>query len=152
MLFTGTYERTVDEKLRIAIPKRLREAVEGQGGAFYIAPGTDGSLALYTPEGFARLSQRLAEAPPTQKDVRAFSRMFFSQAEVAEIDRQGRIRVPARLAEMAALKKEVILLGIHDHLELWDRKRWFSYREERVGHYDAIAEAAFRQGVVNDQE
>lgn len=143
MFYTGTFQRVLDEKLRIAIPKRLRNTESASNGVFYIAPGTDGSLFIYPEEAFARLSRRLASAPPTQQDVRAFSRLFYAQAELAELDRQGRLRVPPRLAEMARLGKDVVMLGVQDHFELWDRQRWETYREKQAEHYDTIAEAAF---------
>ena len=144
MHLTGTFSRSVDEKLRIAIPKRLREALGSVGGAvLYIAPGTDGSLTLYTEEAFSELADRLAKSPPTGEDVRAYSRLFFAQAERLSIDRQGRIRIPPQLATLASLNREAVLLGVRDHLELWDRGRWEKYRAEKLARYDEIAESAF---------
>ncbi len=119
MLLTGTFVRTVDDKRRIAVPKRLRETLKcSNNSVLYIAPGTDVSLALYTEEAFSRLADRLAASPPTARDVRAFSRLFYAQASRVELDRMGRIRVPSHLAELAGLQKEAVLLGVGDHLEL----------------------------------
>src|SRR3569623_2860518 len=135
MVLTGTFVRTVDDKLRIAIPKRLREALGADHQLLlYVAPGTDGSLALYTEAALAALATRLSAASPAQDDVRAFSRLFYARAERVEADAQGRIRVPAALAELAALSREVVLLGVHDHLELWDRGRWEAYVASRSAH------------------
>ncbi len=144
MLLTGSFSRTLDQKLRVAIPKEFRDGLglETSKGLF-IAPGTDGSLTLYTEAGFAKLTERLASSPPTQKDVRAFGRLFFASARRVELDKQGRVRLPTELAERAALKKDVILLGVHDHMELWDRERWEAYLAVKSPEYDAIAEAAF---------
>jgi MraZ protein len=135
----------MDEKQRIAIPKRLRDALQHDTEllALYVAPGTDGSLALYTEESFSSLAARLAAGPPTGQDVRAFSRLFYSQAQRVELDRQGRLRVPPELATLAALEKEVVLVGIQDHLELWNRERWQTYLAQRQAHYDDLAEKAF---------
>jgi MraZ protein len=145
MVLTGTFVRTVDDKLRIAIPKRLREALGADHQLhLYVAPGTDGSLALYTEAALAALAMRLSAASPAQDDVRAFSRLFYARAERVEADAQGRIRLPAALAELAALGREVVLLGVHDHLELWDRGRWEAYVASRSAHYDQIAETAFQ--------
>ncbi len=140
MLLTGTFDRSIDEKLRVAIPKRLRVAMDcPEGGALYVAPGTDESLAVYTEETFSRLAERLEGASPTGQDVRAFIRLFYAQAQRAELDGQGRVRIPPALAKLARLEKEVVLLGVHDHLELWAARRWESYLSEkqsaRVGGY-----------------
>ena len=89
MLLTGTFARSVDEKLRIAVPKRLRDCLgDPAPAALFITPGTDNSLALYTEEALARLAERLAHSSPTQHDVRAFSRLFYAQAQRVELDVQ----------------------------------------------------------------
>jgi MraZ protein len=143
MLLTGTFYRALDEKLRIAIPKQLRESLScPPGSGLYVTPGTDGSLTLYTETGFQSLGQRLAQSPPTRQDVRAFSRLFYGQAQYVEIDRQGRIRIPPELALLAKLQNEVVLVGVHDHLELWAQEPWRAYVAERQAHYDEIAETA----------
>ncbi len=145
MLLTGTFPRTIDDKQRLAIPKRLREGLTPGATVcvLYIAPGTDGSLALYTEESFARLADQLAASPPTGQDVRAFSRLFFSQAQRIELDGQGRIRIPPELVALASLDKEVMLVGVRDHLELWDRQRWQNYVTQQQANYDQLAERAF---------
>ena len=144
MFLTGTFSRSLDEKLRVAIPKRLRAELEcPKGGGLYVAPGTDQSLALYTEEAFARLAEHLADASPTRQDVRAFTRLFYARAQRVELDSQGRVRIPRELADLARLEKEVVLLGVHDHLELWPAERWEAYLAEKQTHYDEIAEAAF---------
>jgi MraZ protein len=90
------------------------------------------------------MAARLAAASPTQQDVRAFSRLFYAQAERVELDAQGRMRVPPALARLASLEREAVLLGVHDHLELWDKSRWEAYLAARSTHYDEIAERAFQ--------
>ena len=145
MLLTGAFSRSIDDKLRVAIPKRLREVLGSDKPlGVYIAPGTDQSLALYTEEAFARLADRLAQASPTRQDVRTFNRLFYARAQRVELDSQGRVRIPPELAELARLDKEVMLLGVQDHMEVWAADRWKSYLAERRGHYDEIAEAAFQ--------
>ena len=147
MLLTGTFKRSVDEKQRIAIPKRLRPAlVPADAKGLYIAPGTDGSLAIYSEASFAALAHQLADNPPTAQDVRAFSRLFFAQAQYAEVDNQGRVRVPPDLAALAELQSEVVMIGVGDRLEVWNSQRWDQYLGERQSQYDKIAEKAFGQG------
>jgi MraZ protein len=146
MLLTGAFSRTVDEKLRIAIPKPFREALGAAAkGVLYVAPGTDGSLALFTEDALAELATRLAQSSPNAQDVRAFSRLFYSRAQAVEIDGQGRVRIPPELAQLAGLSKEVVLLGVQSHLELWERQRWDQYVQARQDKFDQIAEAAFEK-------
>ena len=143
MLLTGTYYRALDEKQRVAIPKKIRIALEiPETAPLYLAPGMDGSVAIYTEQGFEQLAQRLAEASPTGRNVLAFSRLFYAKAQTVEIDGQGRVRVPPELVLMANLQKEVVLVGVRDHLELWDRGRWESYTQQKQENYDEIAEKA----------
>ena len=145
MLLTGTFVRSLDEKHRLAIPKRLRDVLgHPLASLVYLAPGTDGSLALYTAEAFLRLGQQLAQGSPTGHEVRTFARLFYAQAQCAEIDRQGRVRIPPELVRLASLGEEVVLLGVGDHLEVWDRRAWESYLEDKQPRYDEIAESAFQ--------
>lgn len=148
MLFTGTYPRSLDEKQRLALPKRLRDTL-GQAPEvpLYLAPGTDGSLALYTEEAFARLGEQLAQGSPAGQDTRTFSRLFYSQALPVEVDTQGRIRIPQELATFAGLSREVMLLGVRDHLEIWDKGRWEQYLNQQQPRYDQLAENAFEAGI-----
>ena len=146
MLLTGTFPRTLDDKQRLAIPKRLRDAMSHGGSdvnVLYAAPGTDGSLALYTEDSFLRLGQQLAASPPTGQEVRAFSRLFYAQAERLDVDRQGRVRIPPELVRLAALEKDVVLVGVRDHLELWNQQRWDAYLAAQQAQYDLLAERAF---------
>lgn len=144
MLLTGSFNRTVDEKLRLAIPKRLRDALQSQpGGVLYVTPGTDRSLAIYNEKTISSLAEKLAQASPARQDVRAFLRLFYAQAQQVELDSQGRVRIPTELATLAGLEKEAVLLGVQDHLEIWAAGQWQSYIAEKQPHYDEIAETAF---------
>ena len=144
MLLTGTFTRALDEKLRVAVPKAVRDLLESSPEkAVYVAPGTDGSLVIHTEESFQRLADRLSQASPTRQDVRAYTRLFYAQAQRVELDPQGRVRIPPPLAAWAELEKEVVLLGVQDHLELWSAQRWQAYLAQKQPQYDQIAEAAF---------
>ena len=118
MLLTGTFHRSLDEKSRFAVPKRLRDALghPGRNSSLYVAPGTDGSLGLYSEEAFSRLADQLAQGSPTGQDNRTFSRLFYAQAQNVELDRLGRIRIPPELLELVRISKEIVLLGVRDHL------------------------------------
>jgi MraZ protein len=143
MLLTGEFSRAIDEKQRIAIPKPIREALGPEVQTLFVTPGTDGSLALYTEAALTRMADRLAAASPNGQDVRAFGRLFYAKTQAVELDRQGRIRIPPELAQLAGLENEAVLLGVQDHLELWDKSRWNAYVEKRQIRFDEIAEAAF---------
>jgi MraZ protein len=153
MLLTGTFGRSIDEKLRVAIPKTIREALGSAAkGALYVAPGTDGSLALYAEDALAELAEHLANASPNARDVRAFARLFYARAQGVELDGQGRIRIPPDLAQLAGLSREVVLVGVQNHLELWDRERWEQYVKARQNQFDQIAEAAFERRASPDSQ
>jgi MraZ protein len=143
MLLTGTFQRAIDEKQRIAIPKPFREALGSDVQVLFVTPGTDGSLALYTEAVLAQLAERLAAASPNGQDVRAFGRLFYARTQAVELDRQGRVRIPPELAQLADLSSEAVLVGVQDHLELWDRTRWEAYVAEQQTRFDEIAESAF---------
>jgi len=145
MVLTGSFPRTLDEKLRVAIPKELRDAAGlAAGGAIFVTPGTDGSLALYPEPSFSQMAERLASVSPTAPESRDFHRLFFARAQRVELDGQGRIRIPTELAAQAGLHKEAVLIGVRNHLELFDRQRWEAYVAEKTPKYDEIAAAAFR--------
>ncbi len=149
MLLTGTFNRVLDEKQRIAIPTHLRDALACSAGkGLYVTPGTDQSLTLFTEESFQELGKRLALSPPTRQDVRAFSRLFYGQAQFAELDRQGRIRIPSELATLAKLQKDVVLVGVQDHLEIWAAEVWQRYVADKQAHFDEIAESALGDGAM----
>lgn len=148
MLLTGTFVRSLDDKQRFAIPKRLRDMLGYPSQtAMYFAPGTDGSLSLYPEDAFSQLADQLNQGSPNRADVRAFSRLFYAQAQRAELDRQGRVRIPPELSVFASLSREIVLLGVRDHLEIWDRGRWDEYLGHNQTHYDEFAETAFTDGM-----
>jgi MraZ protein len=141
MLLTGAYERLLDEKLRVALPKPLREVL-AQDKQLVLTPGTDGSLSLFPSKTFAVLADKLAEQSPTGKEIRAFSRLLYAQSHTVEIDSQGRVRLPAELAQLASLEGAVVLVGVGDRVELWNKSRWEAYLAELQPRYDELAENA----------
>jgi len=148
MLLTGTFPRNLDEKQRVALPKPLRTMfAEAAEAGLFIAPATDGSLGLYSQTSFSRLAQRISEAPTAGTDVRAFGRLFYANASRVELDSQGRVRIPQELATWAGLTSEVVLVGVGDHVELWDAERWQDYVSKHQARYDELSEAALDQSV-----
>lgn len=144
MLLTGTYERSLDEKFRVALPKAFRQWLADHRHVV-VTPGTDVCLALFSPPAFERLAQRLAARSPAGQDVRAFSRLLYAQSHTVELDGQGRIRIPAELARWAGIESQVVLLGVGDHAELWNPSRWEAYLADLQPRYDELAEKALRE-------
>jgi MraZ protein len=143
VLLTGTYPRSLDEKKRVALPRRIREIL-GEPATLYITPGPDQSLWLYTQGALERLAERLDTAPATDAEARVFRRLYFAQTEAVDLDKAGRILVPERLVQFAGLSQEVILIGVRDHLELWDASRWQRFVEQHAPRFDSVAENAFK--------
>jgi MraZ protein len=144
MLLTGTHLRTLDDKKRVGLPKKLREQLE-EPESLWLAPGPDQCLWVYNRAGLESLSAKLDETPATDAEGRVFRRLFYAQIETVDVDRAGRVLVPDRLAQFAGLQREVVLIGVRDHLELWDAKRWQAYSAEHSTRFDAVAENAFRK-------
>jgi MraZ protein len=151
MPLTGTYTRTIDDKQRLAVPKPLREAFGKEAGSdetteaavLYIAPGTDISLMVFSETGFQRYSDRFSQASVNRPDTRRYLRMFYAQAERVDVDSQGRVRIPERLMQFASLSKETVILGVHEHAELWDKERWEGFLAEHGDDFDQVAAQSF---------
>ena len=143
MLLTGTHPRTLDDKNRLTLPKRVRELL-GDPAPLFVTPGPDQSLWLYTQAELERLAEQLDRSPATDSEARVFRRLYFAQTEQVDMDRTGRVLVPDRLVRFAGLQHEVVLIGVRDHLELWDAARWQQFVEQNVPRFDAVAESAFR--------
>jgi MraZ protein len=141
MMFTGAYRRSLDDKLRLPIPKPLRQS-EATAGRFYLTFGLDGCLALYPESTFADLAGRLAARAPEAREVRDYSRLFFSQAACVTPDGQWRFRVPTELAQWAGLAGEVMIVGVRDHVEIWAVDKWQQYVSRCDPQYDQLAELA----------
>lgn len=143
MALTGTFDRTLDDKLRLAIPKPLRDGFsETETTEFCLAPGNEGCLSLYSSSGFDQLAARLAGIPTGKADVRNFLRVFYSQAERVVLDKQFRIRVPERLVKFARLTHDVVLIGVHDHIEIWDKERWELFLTQNQSQFDELTAQA----------
>jgi MraZ protein len=144
MLLTGTHPRTLDDKKRLAFPKRVREQL-GEPKTLFVTPGPDQCLWIYTQAGLEQLAAKLDQVPATDAEARVFRRLYFAQTEAVDMDGSGRILIPDRLVQFARLEREVVLIGVRDHLELWDAQRWQQYLTENGSRFDAVAEGTFRK-------
>jgi MraZ protein len=124
-VFTGEYRHTVDEKGRIAVPSKFRAHFDG--GAV-VSRWIDGCLAIHTKAGWASLADKIAALPVTDAAARLFGRSIFAGATDAELDRQGRVLLPAYLREPLGLTTDALVLGARDHAEIWVPATWADYR------------------------
>ncbi len=134
MLFTGTYEHAIDAKQRLAIPAEIRERLdpERDGEALYVVVGEGPTLCLYTERGFEKRAEELDHSELDPEDVLIYEQMFFSLARRVEVDKQGRVRLPEQLLSMVDLERDVVLIGVKDHLEVHDREQWYERRRKML--------------------
>ena len=137
-MFLGEFEHTLDEKNRLTLPARFRDSFpEG----LVVTRGMDGCLYAYARSDWQSLvDSRLANLDLLSRDDRMIQRYFFSAAVEAAPDKQGRIMLPAPLVEHASLGREVVVAGVHDHLEIWDRASWRALVKEVEGRAEHVAE------------
>jgi MraZ protein len=124
-VFTGEYRHSVDDKGRIAVPARFRTQLDT--GA-YVSRWMESCLAIHTSAGWESLAEKMAALPITDTNGRRFSRFVFSGATPAEMDRQGRVLLPAYLREEIGLTTEAVVVGARDHAEIWAPARWDDYQ------------------------
>jgi MraZ protein len=137
-MLVGEYEHTIDDKNRLTLPAKFRQAfVEG----LVLSRGIERCLYAYPrSEWEASVQSRLGELDLLSKEGRLMQRYFFAGAAEAEADKQGRVMVPSSLGAYAGLGREVVVAGIHDHLEIWDRAAWREHLDEIEGSAEDVAE------------
>lgn len=143
-MFIGEYTHNLDDKGRLAIPVKFRNDLKK--GAV-VTRGLDNCLFLYTKTEWQKLAERLATLPISQADSRAFARLMLAGAMDVEFDKQGRIILPEYLREFATIKKEVIVAGLYNRLEIWDKKKWDVYKTKTEAESGNIAERMAELGV-----
>ncbi|MFH1088666.1 MAG: division/cell wall cluster transcriptional repressor MraZ [Patescibacteria group bacterium] len=139
-MFIGEYAHTIDEKNRLAVPIKFRK--ELTKGAI-VTKGLDGCLFLYTLTEWQKLVDRMNQMPISQKNARAFSRLILAGAMDVEIDKQGRIILPKYLIDYAKVKRNVIVAGLFNRLEIWDTKSWNTYKQKTEKDSESLAEQLF---------
>lgn len=137
-MLLGEHEHTLDDKNRLTLPARFREAfAEG----VVVTRGLDGCLYAFRRSDWAGLVEsRLSSLDPLRPEGRRLQRHFFSGATESELDKQGRVMIPASLIEHAKLGKEVVVAGVNDRLEIWDRAAWRKELAEVEGSAEDVAE------------
>ena len=127
-MFMGEYHHNLDEKNRIVIPTKYREELCDK---FIITRGLEKCLYIYPQKEWEKIVEKLNTLPFTKKDARAFNRAFFSGASICEFDKSGRISITSPLVSYAGLEKECVIIGVNDRIELWDKKLFENYMDEK---------------------
>jgi MraZ protein len=136
---TGTHRCTLDAKNGLTLPKAVREQM-GEQDTLFITLGSDHCVWLTTAAGLEKLTDRLEKSPAVEDDAKVARRRYFAQTERVTVDKNGYVVVPAALLESAGLKQDAVLIGVGDHLELWDTQRWHKYSQTPGNEPDASAE------------
>jgi len=144
MMFIGEYSHTIDNKGRLAVPVKFRTKL-AEGAV--ITRGLDNCLFLYPRDEWQKMADKLSNLPISQANTRGFARMMLAGAMDVKIDSQGRVLVPDYLRRFANLKKEIIVAGLFNRLEVWDSTAWDKYRTDVETRSQEIAEKMGELGI-----
>ena len=137
-MLLGEYEHTIDDKNRVTLPSRFRQMF---AGGVVVTRGIDPCLAVYTRADWDEyVAAQLAGLSSFNREARQMRRYLFSAAIETELDKQGRITLPAALMKYARLDRDVVVAGVQDHVEIWDRAAWRTQLEEVEGSAELVAE------------
>ncbi|MCI8293531.1 MAG: division/cell wall cluster transcriptional repressor MraZ [Hespellia sp.] len=136
-MLLGEYSHVIDEKGRLVFPQKLRD---GLGENIVICNGLEGCLFVYSQEEWAKFVAELESLPRMNKDARVFKRYFFGSASEGKLDGHRRVLIPPSLRKAANLEKDVVLVGVQDRVEIWDKACWEERSQISEEDLDAIAE------------
>jgi MraZ protein len=137
-MLLGTHEHTIDDKSRLTLPARFRQEFEG---GVVLTRGMESCLLAYPKQAWGHaFGGRLDELDPLRGEARRLQRYFFANMVEDELDKQGRIGIPAVLKDYAKLDRDVVVAGVNDHLEIWDRAAWRRELAEVEGSAGDVAE------------
>jgi len=138
LAFRGQYEHSLDTKDRVTVPARFRAALsEG----IVLVAGLDPCIELYTPSGYEEFSQRfLADLNRLGRKGRMMYRRFNASAQDESLDSAGRVRIAKHLIEHASLDGPCMVVGVADHLEIWNPTQWSEHYSELDEHAERMAE------------
>ncbi len=152
LLLTGEYQHVVDGKSRVLISNKLRSQIDADehGSNFYLVLGANGILCLYPEKYFEQVVLAVAPNATAPDEAVAFERISFALASKVELDAQGRLLLNERLRKRAGLKDRITLVGVRDHIELWNRENWEQYLADHMVQYQKQMSQA-RQVVLQEQ-
>lgn len=135
-MLMGEFNHSIDTKGRLIIPSKFRDIL---GDDFVITKGLDGCLFLYPANEWKIFEEKLRTLPLTNKNARTFTRFFLGSAVDGGLDKQGRVLISSALRAFAGLDKEVVLVGVLDRVEIWDKAKWDENNTEVEENMDDIA-------------
>lgn len=152
LLLTGEYQHTVDSKSRVLVSNKLRNQIDAEehGSNFYLIMGANGILCLYPENYFEQIALSAAPTTSAPDETLVFERMSFALASKIELDSQGRLLLNDRLRKRAGLKDKITLVGVRDHIELWNTQSWEDYLDDHMAQYQKQMSQA-RQTILQKQ-
>lgn len=143
-MFIGEYTYKMDQRKRLAIPVKFRKVL---GKKAVITQGLDSCLFLYPLKEWKILAEKLSRLPLSQADARGFARIMLAGAMSVNLDNLGRILIPDYLKKYAALSKNVVMAGLYNRVEIWDERKWKTYKTKTENEVGDIAERLKELGV-----
>jgi MraZ protein len=144
-MLIGEYTHSLDPKKRLSLPAKFRKEL---GKTVVVTRGLDHCLFIFGATAWKKLAQKFAELSIGSTDTRGFNRFLLAGAVEAEVDGAGRILIPDFLKDFAGLKTQVVLAGVNDRVEIWDEKRWQTYKERIESQADEMASKLGEIGVI----
>lgn len=140
-MFYGEYEHTIDRKGRLVLPAKFRDVCKEYGiEKFFITRGLDKCIFMFSDEEWRAQEQKFKSMPFTKQETRSFNRMFFSGAIDVLPDKQGRFIIPQYLKDYAGIKRDSIIIGIANRIEIWNTKTWRDYYSNSHDSFEQVAE------------
>lgn len=144
-MLIGEYTHTIDDKKRIALPKKFRKQL---GSSVVVTHGLDNCLFLYTLKEWKTIAEKLGSLGIGQADTRGFNRFMLSGATEISVDSVGRILIPEHLRDFAGVKSKVVFAGVHNRIEIWNDKTWTAYKKRVLKNADQVAEKLGEIGAI----
>lgn len=143
-MWYGEYKHTLDKKDRFILPAKFREKIKVlEKKKFYITRGLEGCLFLFSQDVWDVFAEKLKTVSFTKQEGRSFNRIYFSGAQEIEIDAQGRVFIPSYLKEFSQIKREIVIVGVGDRIEIWDKIKWTEFYQENKKKFEEISENLF---------
>lgn len=121
------------------IPSKLREGLSS-GSPLYVLRGFDGCLSIYNELAFKKLYASLEDYSYNQKDSRNYIRALLSSVTQLNVDKIGRIQIPVTILDKYSISREVVVIGVGDHFEIWDKKTYQNYEKDNDKAFEEIAD------------
>ena len=146
-MFYGEHEHSIDRKGRLIIPSKFREVFkEHYVERFFITRGLDSCLFVFTEDEWKKQESRFKSLSFTNSEARQFNRIYFSGACEVSCDRQGRILIPQYLKDFAQIKRDVVIVGVSNRMEIWSQEAWREFYKNTKDSFEKIAENIFSGG------